>query len=58
MNLRDHHDWIAEAAKRLMMGSAPLWHAMCAEWVQRCLKSADYEAVEHYVEDRLAEQIS
>lgn len=57
MTLRDHHDWIGEAAKRLMIGSAPLWHAMCAEWVKRCLKAEDYELVERYVEDRLAEPI-
>ena len=57
MTVKDHHDWISEAAKRLTIGSAPLWHAMCAEWVKRCMKTADYERVEQYVEDRLAEPI-
>lgn len=53
--LSDHHDWVPEAAKKLMIGSAVLWHAMCAEWVNRCLKQSDYERVKRYVEDRLAE---
>lgn len=54
MTVRDHHDWISEAAKKLTIGSAPLWHAMCAEWVMRCMTTSDYERVERYVEDRLA----
>lgn len=57
MTIRDHHEWVPEAAKRLMMGSAPLWHAMCAEWVSRCMKPGDFERVERYVEDRLAEAV-
>jgi len=58
MTVRDHHEWVPEAAKKLMIGSAPLWHAMCAEWVKRCMKIADYERIERYVEDRLAEAIT
>lgn len=57
MTVRDHHDWISEAAKKLTIGSAPLWHAMCAEWVKRCMKQPDYDRVERYVEDRLAEPV-
>lgn len=53
--LSDHHDWVPEAAKRLMIGGNVLWHAMCAEWVNRCLKPTDYERIEHYIEDRLVE---
>lgn len=56
MVLTDHHDWIPEAAKRLMVGGNILWHAMCAEWVKRCLKDTDYKRIKQYVEDRLAEK--
>lgn len=56
MTLGDHHDWSREAARRLMLGTNVLWHAMCAEWVQRCLKPNDYQQVETYIEDRLAEE--
>jgi len=53
--LTDHHDWIPEAAKRLLVGGNILWHAMCAEWVKRCLNTADYVRLKQYVEDRIAE---
>jgi hypothetical protein len=55
LTLTDHHDWIAEAAKRLMVGPNVLWHAMCAEWVKRCMQSDEYIPVRQYIEDRLAE---
>ncbi|MGH7230783.1 MAG: ATP-dependent nuclease [Nitrospiraceae bacterium] len=53
--LSDHHDWVAEAGKRLMVSPSVLWHAMCAEWVSRCLKPEDYQRITQYIEDRLAE---
>jgi predicted ATPase len=53
--LSDHHDWIAEAAKRLMVSPNVLWHAMCAEWVKRCMKDDEYARIREYIEDRLAE---
>jgi predicted ATPase len=53
--LSDHHDWVPEAAKRLMIGGNILWHAMCAEWVKRCLSAEDYARIKTYVEDRLAD---
>jgi hypothetical protein len=33
--LTEHHDWVPEAAKRLMIGGNILWHAVCSEWVRR-----------------------
>jgi hypothetical protein len=51
--LSDHHDWVNEAAKRLMIGGNILWHAMCAEWVKRCLKDEEYQRIKQYVDDRL-----
>ncbi len=53
--LSDHHDWVPEAAKRLMIGGHVLWHAMCAEWVNKCLSSEEFAHAKHYLEDRFAE---
>jgi len=55
MLLSDHHDWISEAAKKLMIGPNILWHAMCAEWVRACLQQVEYDAIRDYIEDRIAE---
>ncbi len=55
MTLSDHHDWVEAAARKLMVGSNVLWHAMCAEWVRRCLSQTDVQRIKQYVEDRLAE---
>ncbi|MCR6658669.1 MAG: AAA family ATPase [Asticcacaulis sp.] len=55
LTLTNHHDWIGEAAKRLMIGGNVLWHAMCAEWVKKCLKQNDYLRIKQYVEDRLSD---
>ncbi|PBB17010.1 AAA family ATPase [Mesorhizobium sp. WSM4313] len=53
--LSEHHDWIPEAAKRLMIGGNILWHAMCAAWVKRCMVQADFERIRQYIEDRFAD---
>ena len=55
MALSDHHEWIQEAANRLMVGKDILWHMMCSEWVKRCLSGKDYREITHYIEDRLEE---
>lgn len=53
--LTDHHDWVREAAKRLMVGGDILWHAMCAEWVEKCLSDQEFSRIKHYIEDRLSD---
>lgn len=55
MTATNHHDWIGESAKQLMIGGNVLWHTMCAEWVKRCLKDEDFSRIKQYVEDRLAD---
>jgi predicted ATPase len=35
MTTNDHHDWINEAANRLILRGDTLWQAMCAEWATR-----------------------
>ena len=37
MTAMDHHEWVPDAARRLVVGSDVLWQAMCAEWATRCL---------------------
>ena len=34
MTLRDHHDWIPDAANHLRCGGDVLWQAMCSEWAE------------------------
>lgn len=41
MATADHHEWVAEAARKLVLGSDTLWQAMCAEWATRCLSRDD-----------------
>jgi hypothetical protein len=53
--LTEHHDWVPEAAKRLMIGGNILWHAMCAEWVKRCLSDDEASRIKQYVEDRISD---
>ena len=55
MSLSDHHDWVQEAARSLMVGNDALWHMMCAEWVRKCLSEQDYSRITRYIEDRLAD---
>lgn len=55
MSLSNHHDWVNEAANKLMIGGAILWHYMCAEWVHRCMDGEDYNRISKYIEDRLLE---
>ncbi len=53
--LADHHDWVPEAAKRLMISGNILWHAMCAEWVKRCLADEDAARIKQYVEVHISD---
>jgi hypothetical protein len=53
--MNNHHDWIAEAAKPLMVEGNILWHAMCAEWVEKCVRQSDVDKITAYIEDRLAD---
>jgi len=55
VSLSDHHDWVREASKRLMLNGSYFWNAMCAEWVSKCLSDSDYNRIRQYVEDRLVD---
>jgi predicted ATPase len=55
MNLGEHHDWVAYAAKQLALTPNVLWHSMCGEWAERCISEQEVKAIERYLEDRLME---
>jgi len=55
MTLNDHHDWVADAAKKLSVSPTVLWNSMCAEWVEKFLKAEDQSRITSYIEDRLVE---
>jgi hypothetical protein len=55
MNLGNHHDWVAYAAKQLALAPSVLWYAMCGEWAERCVTEQEVKAIEKYLEDRLLE---
>jgi predicted ATPase len=33
MTKTDHHEWIADAANRLVLGGNELWRALCSSWI-------------------------
>jgi predicted ATPase len=45
MSRDDHHDWVKEAANRLIVGSDTLWQAMCASWSTKCATPDDLKKV-------------
>jgi hypothetical protein len=53
MTKTDHHDWMADAADRLVVGKNGLWRALCSIWVTRCSIRHDLESVVEIIEDRI-----
>ena len=49
----DHHEWIKEAANRLIVGSDTLWQAMCASWATQCATPAHLSQVALPVQEAL-----
>jgi predicted ATPase len=54
----DHHDWITQAANKLILSGDTLWQAMCAEWANKCLYVADAVRTTQPIEDILVGRIS
>lgn len=54
MTLTNHHDWVSDAASRLVVGGDTLWQCMCAEWARRCLAEASLNNIGDLVRDILA----
>lgn len=53
MTRSDHHDWVGDAADRLVVGKNELWRALCSVWVGKCAAAADLESVVRLIEDRI-----
>lgn len=53
MTKSDHHDWVEDAANRLVVGKNELWRALCSVWVARCAKEPELQTVVQLIEDRI-----
>jgi predicted ATPase len=53
MVLTDHHEWVRYAANKMVLASDILWHALCAEWVIKCLAPSESLTVTQPIEDAL-----
>lgn len=53
MALSDHHDWVKDAADRLILGTEILWQVLCASWAKNCATSETKEVVAQPVRDAL-----
>jgi predicted ATPase len=53
MALADHHDWLRQAASRLVLSADTLWQAMCAEWAKKCLVPEDAKTVAQPIRDMM-----
>jgi predicted ATPase len=53
MTLDDPHDWVRDAATKLILSGDSLWRVLCAEWVEACLSSEDEKRIIQAVEDTL-----
>lgn len=49
----NHHEWVNQAASKLVLGGDILWQAMCAEWVKECLPAEDAAKITLPIEDAL-----
>jgi predicted ATPase len=53
MTLEDHHEWVRDAATRLVLGGDTLWQIMCAEWARQCLSPQEANAIIRPIEEGL-----
>lgn len=53
MAISDHHDWLKDAANKLILGSDTLWQAMSAEWAGESLSKEDADVAIQGIRDAL-----
>jgi predicted ATPase len=53
MTKADHHDWVADAADRLVVGKNELWRALCSVWVAKAAQPSEIESAVQLIEDRI-----
>ena len=52
MTLGDHHEWVYDAANRLILGAGVLWQALCSVWADKCLeKQTQGQSIADAIED-------
>jgi hypothetical protein len=55
MLLENEHEWLANAATSLTLGSDILWQALCAEWAEKCLSAQEAKKITQFVEDAIGD---
>lgn len=53
MTTTDHHEWVASAANKLILGSDMLWQTMCAAWVANCLDESEAKKIVEPIREAL-----
>ncbi len=53
MTISNHHEWVRDAADRLIIGGDILWQAICASWARNCATSAQIDQVVLPIKDAL-----
>lgn len=56
MTLKDHHEWLKQAADPLLVGINQLWQVMCASWVNNCATKENMDSVLLPIKDALDPQ--
>ena len=54
MTLSNPHDWVVQAASRLVIGGDNLWQAMCSEWATNSLPKVEAQRITQAVIDILS----
>jgi hypothetical protein len=52
MAISDHHEWVNDAATKLMLRGDILWQAMCAEWTAH-MDAQEAVAISQSIEDAM-----
>ena len=51
MMIADHHEWVGNAADRLIIGGDILWQALCASWASNCATDTEKIVVAQPIRD-------
>ncbi len=54
MTLGNHHDWVSDAASKLVLRGDVVWQVLCAEWAKECLDKQEADKIVRAVEAVLA----
>jgi hypothetical protein len=58
ITLTNHHEWVRAAATKLTLSGNVLWHMMCAEWANLCLRPDEAAKISEPIEDALIKKAS